>query len=252
MSSTLQDRLAVVTGASRGIGLATAQAFAREGAHVVLVSRKLPALEEAAEAIRAAGGRATPMACHVGRPEAIAELLDALAPLGVPDILVNNAGTNPYFGPMLDAPMSAWQKTFQVNLEGPFELARQVARRLIDAGKPGSMMFVSSIYGVAAAPGQGIYGMTKAAAISLVKTLAAEWGPHGIRVNAIAPGLIATRFAQVLVEDERFLDAYNARASLGRHGTPDEIAEAALWLAGDGSSYVTGQTLTVDGGFLTQ
>ncbi len=252
MSATLQNRLAVVTGASRGIGLATARAFAAAGAHVVLVSRKLPALEEAAAAIRSSGGEATPMACHMGDPAAIAALLDALDPLGVPDVLVNNAGTNPYFGPMVDAPMSAWRKTFQVNLEGPFELARQVARRMIAAGRPGSMLFVSSIYGIAAAPGQGIYGMTKAAALSLVRTLAAEWGGHGIRVNAVAPGLIATRFAQVLIEDEAFLSAYNARASLGRHGTPEEIAQTALWLASDASSYVTGQTIAVDGGFLTR
>ena len=244
MAGRLEGRTCIVTGGSRGIGQAVATAFAREGAEVAITSRKQDGLDRAAEEIAEETGVAVhPIACHVGKPDRV----DAL---GLPDVLVNNAATNPYFGPMIGLEWGAWDKTFEVNLKGAFTFARRVGQRLIDAGEPGSIINMSSVQGMRGAPWQGIYAMTKAALISMTKTLALEWGPAGIRVNAIAPGLVETRVAKVLVEQEQFRKMFTDRAALGRHAQPEEIAGAAVYLASDEASYVTGQVLPVDGGFL--
>jgi NAD(P)-dependent dehydrogenase (short-subunit alcohol dehydrogenase family) len=248
---TLQGKTAIVTGASRGIGEAIAVAFARAGAEVVLAARKLPELEAVAARIEREGGRAAVRATHTGRREEVDALVRfAVERFGKVDVLVNNAATNPYFGPLVDAPEAAWDKTFEVNLKGYFACARAVAIHLRDRGAGGSIVNVASVLGLRAAPLQGVYGMTKAAVLSMTQTLAQELGGIGVRVNAIAPGLVETRFASALIENEDLRKLFTARAPLGRHAQPDEISGAALYLASDAASYVTGQTLVVDGGML--
>lgn len=248
----MEGRTALVTGASRGIGEAIATALAREGATVLLSSRKEEGLQAARERILAVvpGADLQVRPCHTGDPGAIRQLFADLDADGVlVDGLVNNAATNPYFGPLLGGEHRAFDKTLEVNLKGPFELSRQVAQRLIDAGRPGAIVNVSSIFGMVGAPFQGFYAMTKAALLSLTKTAAVEWGAAGIRVNAVAPGLVETRFAGALLSNPDIVDQYNQRSALGRYGQPEELAGAVLFLLSDEGRYCTGQTLAVDGGW---
>ncbi len=246
----LTDKVAIITGASRGIGEAIAHAFADAGAKVVLAARKPDALEGVAQAIRSRGGQALAVTAHTGKLEDITRLVQTAAQhFGKVDVLVNNAATNPYFGPLLDIDDAAWDKTFEVNVKGYFLLAREVVRHLEARQAKGSIINVASVAGLSAAPMQGVYGMTKAAVLSLTKSLAAEVGAAGIRVNAIAPGLVETKFAAALTSDEAILKLVTDRTPLGRHGQPLELAGAALFLASDASSFVTGQTLVVDGGY---
>jgi NAD(P)-dependent dehydrogenase (short-subunit alcohol dehydrogenase family) len=246
MSFSLAGKVAVVTGASRGIGEATARAFVQAGAKVVLASRKIEGLTEVA---RSLGDSAHPFAAHTGKEaECKALIAEAVRRFGQLDILVNNAGTNPYFGPMLDTENAAWDKTFEVNLKGYFWCTRELARHCISRNAPGAVVNIASILGQRAAPLQGAYGMTKAAVISMTKTLAFELGPARIRVNAIAPGLIDTKLASALVKDQGISETWMNRTPAGRVGQPSEIAGAALFLASAAASYVTGEVLTVDGG----
>lgn len=251
MSARLDGRLALITGASRGIGAAIATRFAQEGARVVLVSRKAEGVGAVATAINAAHpGAAVARACHVGDLSAIRALVaEVVENVGLPDILVNNAGTNVHFGPMFLVEDGAWQKTFEVNLRGPFELTREISRRLVEARRPGSIISIASILGTRAAPLQGVYGLTKAGLISMTQTLAVELGAAGLRFNAIAPGLVETRLASAITGSPDLAKHYTDRAALHRHAQPDEIAGLAVYLASDESSYVTGQTITVDGGY---
>ncbi len=246
----LTDKVALITGASRGIGEAIALAFANAGAKVILAARKPDALESVAAAIVKAGGQALAVPAHTGKLEDVKRLVAAgVERFGKIDVLVNNAATNPYFGPMLDIEDAAFDKTFEVNVKGYFWLAREVAQHLQARNAKGSIINVASVAGLAAAPMQGVYGMTKAAVISMTKTFAAELGASGIRVNAIAPGLVETKFASALTSNEDILKLVTNRTPLGRHAQPEEIAGAALYLASDASSFTTGQTLVVDGGF---
>lgn len=246
----LTDKVALITGASRGIGEAIAHAFADAGAKVVLAARKPDALDAVAQAIIKKGGQALAVPTHTGKSEDVKKLVAAaIEKFGKIDVLVNNAATNPYFGPMLDIEDSAFDKTFEVNVKGYFWLAREVALHLQSRSAKGSLINVASVAGLGASPMQGVYGMTKAAVISMTKSFAAELGASGIRVNAIAPGLVETKFASALTSNEDILKLVTNRTPLGRHGQPNEIAGAALYLASDASSFVTGQTLVVDGGF---
>lgn len=249
-SLQLSGKVAIVTGASRGIGEAIAKCLASHGAKVVLASRKIDGLTRVAEEINARGGEAIPIACHTGQPEQVEKLVaDTVARFGKVDILVNNAATNPHFGPMLSIDWPAWDKTFEVNVKGYFAATRAVSRHLIERGAPGSIVNVASVVGFIGSPMQGVYAMTKAAVISMTKTLAMELGSAGIRVNAIAPGLIDTKFAAALTQNEEILNMVLSRTALKRVGQPDDIAGAALYLSSDASQYLTGHTLVVDGGW---
>jgi NAD(P)-dependent dehydrogenase (short-subunit alcohol dehydrogenase family) len=242
----LEGKVAIVTGASRGIGEAIARAFVASGARVVLAARKPEALSEVASSL---GDAAHAVPANTGREDECVRLVaEAIARFGQVDVLVNNAATNPYFGPLLDVDMRAWDKAFEVNLKGYFWMARETARHLRSRGGPGAIVNVSSVAGLEAAPFQGVYGATKAALISMTKTLAFELASSGIRVNAIAPGLVRTRFASALTDNEVILDKIMQKTPLGRCAEPAEIAGAALFLASDAASYVTGHTLVVDGG----
>ena len=243
---TLQDRTVIVTGASRGIGLAIARAASAAGANVVLASRKQESLDEAAAAITAEGGTAVAVACHVGHPEQVDALFArASAEFGPVHGLVNNAATNPYFGPMLAIDDGAFDKTIEVNLKGPLAATRRFVEQ---AAAGASIVNIASVAGLRAAPLQAVYGMTKAALISMTQTLAHELGPLGVRVNAIAPGLVETRFASALIANEEILESVVSRTPVGRHGQPDEIAGAAVYLLSEASSYMTGQVMVIDGG----
>jgi NAD(P)-dependent dehydrogenase (short-subunit alcohol dehydrogenase family) len=250
MGERLRDKVAIVTGASRGIGAAVAANMAEEGAKVVLVSRKIDGLRGVADEIRGNGGEAMPIACHVGHSDQRQAMLDeALKAYGKVDILVNNAATNPHFGPMLTIDERAWDKTFEVNVKGYFGMIQLVAGHLQQRKAKGSVVNIASVVGQMAAPMQGVYAMTKAAVISMTRTLAMELGAAGIRVNAIAPGLIETKFAQVLVDNASIRKTIVDRTAAGRIGQPQDIAGGAVFLASDESDYLTGDVMVIDGGW---
>jgi NAD(P)-dependent dehydrogenase (short-subunit alcohol dehydrogenase family) len=251
METGLTGRTALITGASRGIGRAIAFALAAEGCAVVLSSRKQDALDEVAAEIRAKYPEAQVLAraAHVGEEEqAEACVAEAVRTFGSLDVLVNNAGTNPYYGPLVDIDRPRAEKTVQVNQFGVVMWTR-LAWHAWQAEHGGSVVNIASVGGMATEPGIGYYNATKAAVIHLTRQLAAELAPR-VRVNAIAPGVVRTHLARALWEDHE--DRLNAALPLGRIGEPEDIANAAAFLAGDCSAWMTGQTVVVDGGALAQ
>ncbi len=244
----LTGKVALVTGASRGIGSAIANVLAQFGAQVVLSSRKQADLDAEAERINARfPGRATAVAAHAGREEDLARLVGAtMERHGRIDILVNNAGTNPYMGPLMDAELSAWDKTFEVNVRGILILT-QLAYRAWMAEHGGSVVNIASTGGLRPGLGLGVYRVSKAAVVFMTRQLAREIGDT-VRVNAVAPGLIKTRFAEALWANEEILQRILAPNPMGRIGTVDEVANAVLFLASDAASYVNGEVMVVDGG----
>ncbi len=247
---TLEGKNAIVTGASRGIGEAIARAFAHHGATVVLASRKQEALDAVAESINDEVGtqRAIPIACHTGKPEQIDDLFERVgSELGSLDVLVNNAATNPFFGAAVDCPSSAYDKTFEVNVKGYFVITQKAAKIMAAQGS-GSIINIASINGITPAPFQVVYSMTKAAVINMTRGFAKELGSQGVRVNAIAPGLVETKFASALINNPDILKMVNQMTPMGRHAQPGEMVGAALYLASDASSYTTGAVIVCDGG----
>jgi NAD(P)-dependent dehydrogenase (short-subunit alcohol dehydrogenase family) len=248
---TLQGKVALVTGASRGIGEAIARTFAAHGARVAVASRKIEGIQAVADDIAREHGAdsVAAFASHTGHEDQCVALVKQVVDrFGQVDVLVNNAATNPYFGPMLNADMGAWDKTFDVNVKGYFWCAREVARHCIGRDAPGAIVNMSSVAGITGSPLQGIYGATKAAVIAVTRTLAAELSRSKIRVNAIAPGFVDTRFAAAILKNDELLQQVIARTPMGRYGSPDEIAGGALYLASDAASFLTGHTLVIDGG----
>lgn len=246
----LTGNVALVSGASRGIGEAIARLLARQGAHVIVTSRKLEGCQAVADAIIADGGQATAMACHIGELEHIQSTFATLkARYGRLDILVNNAATNPQFGHVLDTDPAAFQKTMDVNIRGYFFMSVE-AGKLMRAQGGGSIINVASINGVSPGLYQGVYSMTKAAIINMTKVFAKECAPLGIRCNALLPGLTDTRFASALVNNEKILAHALTHIPMGRVAAPSEMAGAVLYLASAASSYTTGAALNVDGGYL--
>jgi NAD(P)-dependent dehydrogenase (short-subunit alcohol dehydrogenase family) len=245
----LTGRGALVTGSSRGIGKAIAEALAALGANVIISSRKQQACDQVASEINARGaGRATSLPANIGTKADIERLVaEARKALGAIDILVCNAASNPYYGPMAGISDDQFEKILRNNLLSSHWLSALVSPEMI-ARRSGSIIFISSIGGLRGSPVIGAYNVSKAADFQLARNLATEYGPYGIRVNCIAPGLIRTDFARALWEDEANLVKALAGTPLGRVGEPDDVAGAAAFLASDASRYITGQTLIVDGG----
>jgi len=244
----LAGKVAVVTGASRGIGEAIARGLAEFGARVVLSSRKQEGVEAVAEDIRQSGGEAAAVAAHMGETEAIGRLVEKTTALyGGVDVVVNNAAVNPVYGPLLEAGEEAFQKIMRVNVQGPLELARRL-HPLMAARGGGSVINISSIGGISPEPDLALYSASKAALINLTRAMAREWGRDGIRANVICPGLVETKFSAALWQDEVVLQRFLGKVALGRIARPEEVAGLAIFLASPAGGYCTGGVFTVDGG----
>ena len=252
MSRSLFDmdgKVALITGASRGIGAQIARTFAAYGAHVIVSSRKIDGCQAVASEIERDGGSAEAFPCHVGNMNDIDTVFEHIrnSHTGRLDVLVNNAATNPYYGDILDTDLSSFQKTIDVNIRGYFFMSIEASKLMLDQGG-GAIINTASINGVQPMPGQAIYGMTKAAVINMTAAFAAECGNRGIRVNALLPGLTKTSFTQVLFDNPKFYDEAVRNIPLKRHADPEEMVGAALLLATDAGSYLNGECITVDGG----
>lgn len=244
----LKGKVALITGASKGIGEATAKYFAACGARVIINSRKQDDLDKVAESIRNEGGDCIGYAANAGDTAACKELIaKVLASHGGIDILVNNAATNPIFGPVLDCEEWAFDKIMNINVKAPFELGK-LAHPIMKARGGGSIINISSVAGIRPDPGLGMYSVSKAALNMLTKVTAREWGVDGIRVNSICPGLIKTKFSEALWQNEKMLQHFVKQTPISRMGSVEEIAALALYLASDASGYSTGSIFTADGG----
>jgi len=247
----LAGRTAIVTGSSRGIGLAVAEELASRGVKVVMSGRKQPDLDHSVEQINAQHrDAAIGVAAHAGNPADIERLVSTtMDRLGAIDMLVVNAGTNPFMGSLVDIELPAWDKVFEVNVRGALLLIQAVVKAwMYEHG--GTIVTVASTAGLHPAAGLGAYGVSKAALIQLTKQLAMELGDRHIRVNAVAPGTVQTRFAEALWKDEGTGNQLRKLISMGRFGQPNEVASAVAFLASDAASYINGAVLTIDGGFV--
>src|SRR5579871_4311085 len=248
--SQLKNKVAIVTGASRGIGKSTAEVFAREGATVVICGRKQNTLDEVAAGLKGLAGGVIPRACHVGKLEDLQRLVDTTTrEFGRIDIVVNNAATNIAQGPGIDMDDGQFDKMVEVNLKSTYRMMRLVAPGMCERGS-GSVINIASIAGLRPQFHGLLYSMTKAALIMMTQSYALELGPKGVRVNAIAPGLVQTVLSEYYWKDPAKLDQLISKQPIRHLGQPQEIADVALLLAADASSYLTGQTLIVDGGRL--
>jgi NAD(P)-dependent dehydrogenase (short-subunit alcohol dehydrogenase family) len=245
---SMEGRTALVTGASRGIGRAIALAFAEQGADLILASRKREGLEAVAKEAEALGRSASVVTVNMSQEESILALADEVSRAGVTvDVLVNNAAVNPVMTGILELDPSAWRKIMDANVTGIFLLTQRIALGMVERGR-GAIINLASTGGLQAGPGLAAYCVSKAAVIHLTKAMAIEFGPRGVRANVIAPGLIETRMAQALLDNEIGYKSYVSRNPLRRHGQPEEVAAAALLLASDAGSYINGEVLVVDGG----
>ena len=243
----MTGKVAVVNGASRGIGEAIARGLAACGAQLVLSSRRQESVQEVADDIIAAGGKAVARACHAGHLDEIDALFNYVHDeFGRLDILINNAATNPYYGPAAGLSPDAFDKTVEVNLKGPYFMMSKAISLMVENGG-GSIVNVASIVALMPAPGQAVYAMTKAGLVSLTKAFAREYGQQGIRVNAILPGVVETKFASALIEDPG-VQKWLSRTPAGRAGQPQEMVAGVLYLASDQAAFTTGTTLVMDGG----
>ena len=244
----LTGKVAIITGSTKGIGLAIATRMAEHGATVVVSSRKQDACEAVAKKIRDAGGKAVVIPCHVAHKDQLQALVDrTVAECGGIDIVVANAGVNPYLGPAAGVTDEVYERVMGTNVRSNFWLSNMVCPHMAARGG-GAFIIISSIGGVLGSASLGLYGLSKAADIMLVKNIAVEWGPRNIRANAIAPGLVRTDFARALWEDPVRYKKTTRDAPLGRIGEPDEIAGAAVFLASPSGAFTSGQTLLIDGG----
>lgn len=244
----LTGKVALITGASRGIGQAIAEAYAAAGAKVVLASRKQPDLDAVAEVIRGNGGEALPIAAHTGSLEAVQALVEqATEAYGGVDIAVNNAATNPHFGPVMTAEESHWDKIMDVNVKGYFRVA-QACLPSMKARGGGKIINIASIAGKVPQPGMGVYCVSKAAVLMMTEVLAAELASDNIQVNAIAPGFIKTKFSAAIWQNEQMHDMVVSAIPQKRMAEPHELTGIALYLASEASSFTTGATFLIDGG----
>ena len=244
----LTGKIALVTGASRGIGESIAKLLAEQGAHVIVSSRKIDGCQVVADAITAAGGSAEALACHVGNMADIEACFAHIKQVhGKLDILINNAATNPYFGDILDTDLGAYTKTVDVNIRGYFFMCVEGGKMMRDNGG-GAIVNTASINALQPGPLQGIYSISKAAVVNMTKAFAKECGRHNIRVNALLPGMTKTQFAGALFSDEKIYNQAIATIPMHRHAEPDEMAGTVLYLVSNASSYTNGECIVVDGG----
>ncbi|MDT0594361.1 SDR family oxidoreductase [Glaciecola petra] len=246
----LSGKVALVTGASRGIGESIARLLASKGAHVIVSSRKIEACQEVADSIVKNGGKASAFPCHVGEMSQIDAVFSHIkAQHGRIDILVNNAAANPYFGHILDTDLAAYSKTVDVNVRGYFFMSVAAGNMMKEQGG-GVILNTASINAISPGDMQGIYSITKAAVVSMTKSFAKECGPLNIRVNALLPGLTDTKFASALTTNDAILKQALKVIPMGRVANPDEMAGTVLYLVSEASSYTTGASVIVDGGML--